>query len=77
MTAEQLEGMLRSLPPAEKIRLIEILARQILEQNSTTTQRPCPSLLGLCKDLAPAPSADEIDQARKEMVASFPREDLP
>ena len=32
-------------------------------------------LIGLCADLGRAPSADEIDQARKEMWAGFPRND--
>jgi hypothetical protein len=34
------------------------------------------SLIGLCADLGPAPSAEEIDEARREMWAGFPRDDI-
>lgn len=42
------------------------------------SQRPLKrkSLLGLCADLGPAPSAKEIDEVRREMWADFPREDI-
>jgi hypothetical protein len=32
--------------------------------------------LGLCADPGPAPSAEEIEEARREMWASFPRDDI-
>jgi hypothetical protein len=32
-------------------------------------------LIGLCADLGPAPSAEEIDETRREMWARFPRDD--
>ncbi len=34
------------------------------------------SLLGLCADLGSAPSSAEIDDARREMLASFAGEDF-
>jgi hypothetical protein len=34
------------------------------------------SILGLCADLGKAPSAEEIDEARREMWAKFPRDDV-
>jgi hypothetical protein len=33
-------------------------------------------IIGLCADLGPAPSAEEIDEARREMWATFPRDDV-
>ena len=34
------------------------------------------SFIGLCADLGPAPSAEEIDEARREMWTGFPRDDI-
>lgn len=34
------------------------------------------SMLGLLAPFSPAPSAEEIDEARREMWATFPREDI-
>jgi hypothetical protein len=44
-------------------------------------ERPAPAttargFIGLCADLGPAPSAEEIDDARREMWAGFPRDDI-
>jgi len=66
----------RRLPPLEKIRLIEQMVpeieRDVLRQRLAKRK----SLLGLCADLGPAPSAEEIDEIRHEMWAGFPREDI-
>jgi hypothetical protein len=34
------------------------------------------ALFGLCADLGTAPSAEEIDDARREMWSAFPRDDV-
>ncbi len=39
-------------------------------------KQPRKSLLGLWADLGPAPSAEDIDEARREMWANFPRDDI-
>jgi len=76
ITLEQVISLARRLPPLEKIRLIEQMAPEIehdmLRQRLTKRK----SLLGLCADLGPAPSAEEIDEIRYEMWAGFPREDI-
>ena len=41
-----------------------------------TWPTPRKSLWGLCADLGPAPSAEEIDKVRREEWANFPREDI-
>jgi len=76
VTLEQVISMARQLPPLEKIRLIEQMAPEI--ERDMLSQRPLKlkSLLGLCADLGPAPSAEEIDDIRHEMWAGFPREDI-
>jgi len=78
------------LPLAEKARLIEHLSaalRHDLEEISAALRRELAqreaqpalskrSLHGLFADLGAAPSADEIDQARREIWGNFPREDI-
>ena len=75
ITLEQVMVLARQLPPLEKIRLVEQIApeieRDMLQQRPTRRR----SLLGLCADLGPAPSAEDIDAIRREMWAGFPRED--
>jgi hypothetical protein len=49
----------------------------VLEQSAKEDiPRPRRSLLGILADDAPAPSAEEIDDARREMWGNFPREDI-
>jgi len=76
VTLEQVVSLARQLPPVEKVRLIERIAPEI--ERDMLTQRPVKlrSLLGLCADLGPAPSAEDIKEVRREMWASFPREDI-
>ncbi len=58
----------------DKVRLIERMMPQIERDLAATSKTPKRSLLGICADLGPAPSADTIDEARREMWANFPRE---
>ena len=62
--------------PMEEIRLIERMVPEI--ERDMLGQRPHrrKSLLGLCADLGPAPSAEDIVEIRHEMWADFPREDI-
>jgi len=75
-TLEQVVSLARQLPPVEKIRLIERLVPEI--ERDMLGQRPPrrKSLLGLCADLGPAPSAEDIVEIRREMWADFLREDI-
>jgi len=74
VTLEQVISLARQLPPLEKVRLIERIAPEI--ERDMRQQRPLKSLLGLCADLGPAPSAEDIDEIRFEMWAGFPRRDI-
>jgi hypothetical protein len=67
--------MLRKLPPRERLKVITQALPEI-EQNLAGTPKARVSLRGLWKDLRPAPSAQEIDEARREMWKGFPREDV-
>jgi hypothetical protein len=77
VTLEQVVSLARRLPLLEKIRLIEQMApdieRDMFKQQSRNKRR---SLLGLCADLGPAPSSEDIDEIRHEMWAGFPRGDI-
>jgi hypothetical protein len=73
---EEVVALAKQLSPRDKVRLIERLARSI--ESDLLSARPTSrkSLFGLCSDLGPAPSADEIDEARRQEWASFPREEI-
>ncbi len=63
ITMNSILDMLRKLPPQERLKVIAKALPEI-EKDLVAPRRPRKSLLGLCADLGPAPSADEIDQAR-------------
>jgi hypothetical protein len=53
--------------------LVDVVVQEAERPAAATTPR---SFIGLCADLGPAPSAEEIDEARREMWAGFPRDDI-
>lgn len=71
---DQILDLTRRLSSQDKLRLIDTLAQQLLQETRST--QPRRSLLGILADLGPAPSAEEIDEARREAWANFPREDI-
>lgn len=75
-TFQQVVELALSLSPLERVRLVEKLVSVLEHDLSEQTKQPRKSLYGLCADLGPAPSAEEIDQARREMWGNFPREDI-
>lgn len=72
---EDVLKLVQQLSPVEKMRLIERVAPEIERELIAGQSRPGVSLLGIVKDLGPAPSATEIDACRREAWATFPRED--
>lgn len=78
VTLEQVLKLANQLSPLEKVQLIEQVAPDLeapLEAFSKG-RRPLQSARGICADLGPAPSSEEIDEVRKEMFKNFPREDI-
>ncbi len=64
------------LSTVDKVRLIQQIAPEIereLIDNPPTTRK---SLWGLCADLGQAPTAAEINAARTQEWANFPRQDI-
>lgn len=64
------------LSTLDKVRLIEKVTPKIGEELMDARTKPYRSLWGLCRDLGQAPSAEEIDQARREAWSDFPRDDI-
>ena len=75
MTVEQVITLIRQLSPRDQLRIVAQVLPE-LERAMPTVPQPRKSLLGLCADLGPAPSAEEIEEARREAWANFPREDI-
>jgi hypothetical protein len=76
VTLEEALELVKQLSPVDKTRLIKRIVPDIERELITAQPVPRKSLWGLCVDLGPAPSAEEIDQARREEWANFPREDV-
>jgi hypothetical protein len=76
VTLEEALALVKQLSPLDKARLIERIVPDIERELKTARSTPRKSLWGLCADLGPPPSAKEIDQARREEWANFPREDI-
>ena len=66
--------LLRELPPREQLKVIVEILPELEMMLSESLGKTRKSLLGLCSDLGKAPSAEEIDEARKAIWAEFPRE---
>jgi hypothetical protein len=77
VTAENVLELIRRLPPRERLRVIATaLPEAERDLPAEPPPRPLRSLLGICADLGTAPSAEEIDEVRREMLANFPRDDI-
>jgi hypothetical protein len=76
VTLEHVLKLARQLSPIDKVRLIERVAPEVERDLATQSRSGSRSLLGLLKDLGPAPSAEEIGAARREAWGSFPRDDI-
>ena len=74
ITYEQVLQEVQQLTPAEQRRLRDHLT--VLVADSAAGPPPRRSSYGALAHLGPAPSAEEIDAVRREVWASFPRDDV-
>jgi hypothetical protein len=74
-TADTVLDLLRQLPPRDRLKVL-VQALPEIEQELVVSPAPLESLRGLWKDLDFDITAEEIDQARREAWANFPREDV-
>lgn len=72
-TLEEVVALAKQLSPAEQARLIERVAPELARALDAGRSAAGVSLLGLLQDLGPAPSAEDIDQARVEAWVGFAR----
>lgn len=73
---DHVRDLAMTLNPEEQLQLIRDLAAKLSGTYSPPERRPFRSLYGALKHLGPAPTAAEIDEARAEAWANFPREDI-
>jgi hypothetical protein len=76
VTLEEVLSLVKRLSPPDKVRLIEQITSDIEREALAAPPAPRKSLWGLCADLGAAPSAEEMDQARREEWANFPRRNI-
>ena len=75
-TVETLAALARQLPPAQRAWLIEQVAASLAEEPSVTVGQTVKSMRGLLAGFGPAPSAEDIEEMRRDMLNGFPREDI-
>ena len=73
---DHVRDLAMSLTPEEQLKLISEPVSQLQGTYQPPARKIFPSLRGALADLGPAPSAEEIDEARREAWASLPREDV-
>jgi hypothetical protein len=76
MTLEEALKCVKQLSVVDKVRLIERIAPEIERELMVIKSTPRKSLWGLCADLGKAPSAEDIDQVRREEWVNFPQNDF-
>jgi hypothetical protein len=75
-TFEHVRDLAMTLTPEEQLSLIGDLAAKLQGKYVPPEKRPFRSLRGALADLGPAPSAEDIGEARREVWANFPRDDF-
>jgi hypothetical protein len=78
-TLEEVMRLAKRLSPLEKIRLIEHIIPDLESEISKAKQerQTVRSVYGIMSHMGPAPTEEDIDEARREMMSGFPRHDLP
>ena len=73
---DELVQLAKELSPADQLRLVERLLPGLETKIETVDNKPLRSSYGALRDLGPAPSAEDIDEVRREMWRNFPRDDI-
>lgn len=71
---EQAVALALKLSPVDKVRLVEQVVARLEHDLSASRKSPKRSLYGMWSGVSV--SAEDIDEARREMWGSFPREDI-
>ena len=75
-TLDEAAALALQLPAADRVRLIERLADSLFGEWVARRDEPARSLRGALAHLGPAPSADDIDEMRREAWSDSPRADV-
>ncbi|TVR73505.1 MAG: hypothetical protein EA415_07550 [Sphaerobacteraceae bacterium] len=75
-TLEDVMKLVEQLSPEDKRRLVERVSPEVGPDSMVEPHIPRKTAKGLLADLGTAPSAEEIDEARREAWKNFPREDV-
>ena len=70
MTLSQAIPILTTLNAEDKLRLIDLLAQQLLQERNQTTAAATRSLRGVLKHFGPSPSLEDFREVRREMWAN-------
>jgi len=73
---EEVLGLAKQLDPVDQLRVVEHLASDLEAKIGSEEKIPLRSLYGALAHLGPAPSAEDIDEVRREMWKGFPRDDV-
>ena len=76
---EQVLELAKTLTRQDKLRLIVELAQQLQDAPPplpAPAKKPFRSIYGIAAHLGPGPSAEDIDEMRREAWANFPREEF-
>lgn len=71
---DRVAALVEQLSPRGKIRLVGHIMETLEGDLQTGDKKPKRSLYGLWKDVNV--SAEDIDEARQELLKNFPREDI-
>jgi|TARA_B100000315_G_C14019727_1_gene338268 hypothetical protein len=78
MTAEEVSlkkvlQLARKLSPLDKVKLLEQMIPDLEAhlRSSEASSHPLRSVYGLCADLGPAPSSEDIDDMRRDVFGDF------
>lgn len=64
------------LSPLDKVRLVERVMAGLKLDLLSSSNEPRRSIYGIFAHLSPAPSAETIDEVRREVWTDFPRKDI-
>jgi hypothetical protein len=73
---DEVVQLAKGLSPADQLRLVERLLPGLETKVETVNKRPLRSSYGALRDLGPAPSAEDVDEVRRETWRNFPRDDI-
>jgi hypothetical protein len=75
-TLDEMIERAKQLSTLDKLHLIEELIRDVRATIGQAPPAPFKSLYGTLADLGTAPSAEDLEETRREMLHNFPRDDV-